>query len=413
VYADVGLQADAREGGARYGLVVGRPSLVDRVRRVDPSRVDLGLTAGAVILGVGSQFASIQHDELYRGTDALAVLLGLVTTLPVYWRRRYPLGSLLVSSVAITVLAVLEYRLNTLPIIVLFLMYAAAAYEPLRRALVGLGAVNLALLVIWLSGAPEFDAAVLGSQMALFTGTWLGGVAMRSRGAAAVARLAEAEERAEAHRQHAARSVAEERLRIAQELHDVVAHSMSVIAVQAGMGVHVIDQQPAEAKQALESISRTSRSTLQEMRRLLGVLRGEDGDRAHVPAPGLGDLPTLVEQVRSTGLPVELTVDGRPTDVPLGVDLSAYRVVQEGLTNVIKHAGPASAVVHVRYEPGEIVVEVCDDGRGAAAAARENGGHGLVGMQERVAVWGGTLDTGPVPGGGYRVLAHLPYGEPA
>jgi signal transduction histidine kinase len=188
---------------------------------------------------------------------------------------------------------------------------------------------------------------------------------------------------------------------------------MSVIAVQAGMGVHVIDDQPDAAKQALESISRTSRSTLQEMRRLLGVLRGEDGERAHVPAPGLGDLPTLVEQVRAAGLPVELTVDGQRAEVPLGVDLSAYRVVQEGLTNVIKHAGVASAAVHVRYQPGEIVVEVSDDGRGAATPARENGGgHGLVGMRERVAVWGGTLDAGPVPGGGYRVLAHLPYAEP-
>jgi signal transduction histidine kinase len=251
----------------------------------------------------------------------------------------------------------------------------------------------------------------MGGEMALFVGAWLGGVAMRSRGAASVARLAEAEERAEAHRQQAARAVAEERLRIAQELHDVVAHSMSVIAVQAGMGVHVIDQQPAEAKQALESISRTSRATLQEMRHLLGVLRGEDGGRAHVPAPGLGDLPALADRVRSAGVPVEVQVDGDATHVPLGVDLSAYRVVQESLTNVIKHAGSAHARVHVRYEPGEIVVEVCDDGRGPMRAARGNGGHGLAGMMERVSVWGGTLDAGPLAGGGYRVLARLPYGD--
>jgi signal transduction histidine kinase len=149
------------------------------------------------------------------------------------------------------------------------------------------------------------------------------------------------------------------------------------------------------------------------MRRLLGVLRGEDGSRAHVPAPGLGELPTLIEQVRATGLPVQVVVDGNPSDVPLGVDVSAYRVVQESLTNVIKHAGPASAIVNVRYQPGEIVVEVSDDGCGAAIAPRENGGHGLIGMRERVAVWGGTLDAGPLAGGGYRVLAHLPYGAPA
>ena len=165
--------------------------------------------------------------------------------------------------------------------------------------------------------------------------------------------------------------------------------------------------------QALVSISQTSRATLQEMRRLLGVLRGEDGGRAHVPSPGLGDLPALAAQVRSAGVPVDLVVDGDATDVPLGVDLSAYRVVQESLTNVIKHAGPAAAVVHVRYEPGEIVVEVADDGRGVNGAVRPNGGHGLLGMKERVAVWGGTLDAGPVAAGGYRVLARLPYGEPA
>jgi signal transduction histidine kinase len=392
---------------------VGSTSLADRVRRVDPRRVDLALTAAAVVLGVGPQLGSLHEGGQYRATDALALVLGLLTTLPVYWRRRQPLAAMLVSSTAITILAVLEYRLVMLPVVVLFLTYSVALYEPVRRALVALVAVFVGLFVIWAAGTPDFDAAGMGGEMALFTGAWLGGIAMRSRGAASVARLAEAEERAEAHRQQAARSVAEERLRIAQELHDVVAHSMSVIAVQAGMGAHVIDQQPTEAKQALVSISQTSRATLQEMRRLLGVLRGEDGGRAHVPSPGLGDLPALAAQVRSAGVPVDLVVDGDATDVPLGVDLSAYRVVQESLTNVIKHAGPATAVVHVRYEPGEIVVEVADDGRGGNGAPRQNGGHGLLGMKERVAVWGGTLDAGPVAAGGYRVLARLPYGEPA
>jgi signal transduction histidine kinase len=390
---------------------VGSASFLDRARRVDPRRTDVVLTAAAVVFGVGPQLASTQPDGQFRGTDALAILLGLVTTLPVFWRRRYPLGALLVSSVGITLLAVLEYRLAALPVVVLFLAYNTAAREPLRRALLALVVVIAGLLLIWLAGTPEFDAAAMGGEMALFAGAWLGGVAMRSRGAASQARLAEAEERAEVHRQQAARAVAEERLRIAQELHDVVAHSMSVIAVQAGMGVHVIDRQPAEAKQALESISRTSRASLQEMRRLLGVLRGEDGGRAHVPAPGLGDLPALVEQVRSAGVQVDVRVDGDASEVPLGVDLSAYRVVQESLTNVIKHAGSARAVVQVRYEPGQIVVEVSDDGRGAASAVRTNGGHGLAGMRERVSVWGGMLDAGPMDGGGYRVLARLPYGD--
>jgi signal transduction histidine kinase len=410
MYADVDLQADASADRDRYLQGVERRGLVGGVTPAGPSFFDLALTAGAVIVGVGALLTA-EDDPAYRDADALAVVLALACAIPLAWRRRRPIPALVTSAAAITILAVLEYPVDPLPIVALFLTYAAAAYEPLRRAQVGLAAVVVALLVILLSGAPEFGPAGFALNLALFTATWLGGLAMRSRAAAAAARLAEAEERAEAHRQQAARSLAEERLRIAQELHDVVAHSMSVIAVQAGMGVHVIEQQPAEAKHALEAISKTSRATLHEMRRLLGVLRGEDGERPHVPAPGLGDLPALVDQVRSTGLPVELTVDGQPEEIPVGVDLSAYRVVQEGLTNVIKHAGRANAVVHVRYEPGTVVVEVSDDGRGAAADRHENGGHGLVGMRERVAVWGGTLDAGPAPGGGYRVLAHLPYGD--
>jgi signal transduction histidine kinase len=190
---------------------------------------------------------------------------------------------------------------------------------------------------------------------------------------------------------------------------------MSVIAVQAGMGAHVIDEQPEQAKQALETISRTSRSTLVEMRRLLGVLRGEDGPRAAAPAPGLDDLDALVEQVRAAGIHVELEVAGRDercsAELPKGIDLSAYRLVQEGLTNVIKHAGPATAKVRVRYGDGAVEIEVTDDGRGGAAT-NGGGGHGLTGMRERVAVWGGTLDVGPSAGGGYHVRAVLPYREP-
>jgi signal transduction histidine kinase len=413
MYADVGLRADAPARDARYRPGVTSRTIAGRLTRRGVSLLDLAIAAGAVFIGVGALLTA-EDDPAYRDPDILAVALAVATTVPLVWRRRAPLPALVVSTAAITLICLREYPVDPLPIAVLFLTYGVAAYASLRRAQIGLAIVVVALLVIWASDPPDFGAAGLSLNLALFIATWLAGLAMRSRAAAAAARLAEAEERAEAHRQQAARSVAEERLRIAQDLHDVVAHSMSVIAVQAGMGAHVIDRQPAEAKQALESISRTSRATLHEMRHLLGVLRGDDGQRAHVPAPGLGDLPALVEQVRSAGVPVELQVDGQPSGVPLGVDLSAYRVVQEGLTNVIKHAGAATAAVHVRYAPGEIVVEVSDDGRGAGATARDNGGgHGLAGMRERVAVWGGTLHAGPVAGGGYRVLAHLPYGEPS
>jgi signal transduction histidine kinase len=217
-------------------------------------------------------------------------------------------------------------------------------------------------------------------------------------------------------RQSAARAVAEERLRIAQELHDVVAHSMSVIAVQAGVGAHVLDDRPEHARAALDAISSIARGTLTEMRRLLGVLRDGDGERSHAPAPGLAELPQLVEDVRAAGVPVTLTVTGCAdgTASNAGVELSAYRVVQEALTNVLKHAGPTEHVeVLIGHAPGSLAVEVVDDGRGAASVNGAPGGHGQLGMRERVTLWGGELSVGPIPGGGYRVKALLPFGDEA
>ena len=388
-----------------------RASIIDRLKGIQPRTIDLLLTFGITFFCVGSLFAeSPIDDEAYRDIDAIAVALGLATTLPLYWRRRYPLGALVVSSIAITVLAAAEYPLNQVPLAIFFLVYANGVYATRPRAMAGVFTVNACLLIIFLSDAPDLDFAATVLNMAVYSTCWLAGQVVHARGAAAAARLAEAEERAEAQRQHSARAVAEERLRLAQELHDVVAHSMSVIAVQAGMGVHVIDQRPDDAKAALEAISQTSRRTLQEMRRLLGVLRDEEGELRHAPAPGLADLPRLIDDVRGTGVPVGLTVEGATDEVPHAVELSVYRLVQEGLTNVIKHAGTATATVTVRCLPSTVEVEVVDDGRGAASANGASG-HGLRGMQERVALWGGSLEAGPRQGGGFRVLAELPYGD--
>ena len=384
---------------------------MNRLKSVDQRLFDGLLTIGLVLLGLASQFGGADEEGL-REIDAVGVLLGLAVTVPVYWRRR-SVVALLVSVVAVTVVAITNYRIGNLALALVVLVYSNGAYATRLRSLLGLAAPNVALVVISLSDPPELDAAGVAQQVTILSGAWLAGQVVRARQATASARIAEAEERAEAQRQVAARSVAEERLRLAQELHDVVAHSMSVIAVQAGMGVHVIEDRPDEAKRALEAISQTSRTTLQEMRRLLGVLRDEDGGRSHAPAPGLAELPRLVEEVRSAGLPVTLNVDGASDGVPHGVELSVYRLVQEGLTNVIKHADRATATVTIRYGHDAVDVEVVDDGRGAAAAANGSaGGHGLVGMRERVALWGGTLDVGPRVGGGYRVSAQLPYGAP-
>ena len=205
-------------------------------------------------------------------------------------------------------------------------------------------------------------------------------------------------------------AVEEERARIARELHDVVAHAMSVIVVQAGAERIVLPPEQQSTRAVLETIERTGRQALGEMRRLLGMMRADEKDLALAPQPSLAFLPDLCEQVRAAGLPVVLQVDGEPGGVPPGVDVSAYRIVQEALTNALKHAGPASARVSVRYLADRVEVEVADDGRGAA---QSDGGHGLLGMRERVAVYGGRFEAGNRPAGGYRVRVQLPLQEPA
>ena len=385
---------------------------LDRLRSLPRLIVD-GVLA-LVLFGLG--VTSVYSQELTDGMDepsGLAALSVLFVCAPVAVRRSQPLLALTASSVAILVHLFADWPEGSLPFVVMFLAYTVGAWEAPRRSGLGLAVVYLTLITLGVSDTAGLDTLGTVANLAFFTVAWTIGVAMRARREAVEARVRTAEERANVERQSAARALAEERLRIAQELHDVVAHSMSVIAVQAGVGAHVLDERPEQARTALEAISATSRGTLTEMRRLLGVLRDSDGERSHAPAPGLADVPQLVDDVRAAGVPVTLTVSGVPdTTTNAGVELSAYRVVQEALTNVIKHAGaPTQVDVAVRHLPGSLAVEVVDDGRGAAVNGAAGDGHGLLGMRERVELWGGELLAGPVPGGGYRVSATLPYGE--
>jgi len=209
---------------------------------------------------------------------------------------------------------------------------------------------------------------------------------------------------AEAEVERARRHVGDERIRIARELHDVVAHSMSVITVQAAYGRLVIDRQPATAREALAVIETTGRETLTELRRVLDLLRGDEPTGAD-PTPGLAGLPRLVEQTASAGVAVQLTIGGEPRALPPGLELSAYRIVQEALTNVVKHAGTDRARVLVGYGPDALVLDITDDGRGGSPTAT---GHGLFGMRERVVLYGGTLCAGPRRDGGFAVNVRLP-----
>ena len=395
--------------------------LLERLRSFDPLAVDSVLAVLFAVAGIATAFGQdIGSDEGVREPSALLVATAVVICAPIAIRRRWPLAALTISAVGVLVYFLVGWPEGSLPLAVLLLTYTVGARCPLRRAVVGLAVPCATIIVLTLSDAPRLDAVDAFGVLAQFSAAWALGVAFRNRRAASDARVREADERAEAERQIAARVLAEERLRIAHELHDVVAHSMSVIAVQAGIGAHVLDEQPEQARAALDAISATSRGTLTEMRRLLGVLRDSNGARSPGPAPGLVDLPQLVDEVRAVGVPAILHVEGTADHVQAGVELSAYRVVQEALTNVIKHAGtPTRVDVAVRYLPRSLVIEVVDDGRGLATRSNDEhpgrppdgSGHGLVGMRERVELWGGELSVGPAPGGGYRVKALLPLGD--
>jgi signal transduction histidine kinase len=216
--------------------------------------------------------------------------------------------------------------------------------------------------------------------------------------------LLQALARDQAARERAA--VADERARLARELHDVVAHSVSTMVVQAEAGGSLLDRDPKGAQDAFASITSSGRQALGELRRMLGLLRSADGEYALGPQPGLAQLRALVEEMRGTGLPVELTIEGEPRPLSAGVDLSAYRILQEALTNTLKHARPARARVTVRYHAEDVELEVLDDGRGCVNGSHR--GHGITGMQERVRLYGGTLETGGSADGGFSVRARLP-----
>jgi signal transduction histidine kinase len=354
-----------------------------------------------------------------RASNALAYLLSAAVTLPLIWHRRHPMIALAVSTWAVVVYALGHF--SAFPGYPLFaLLFGISLHSDRRRAATALVAVATAMCVALALQPPSLvSGSTWVAVLLAVIVAWLSGDNIRSYRIREAA-LRDRAQRLEQEREERARqAVTEERLRIARELHDVVAHAMSVVAVQAGVANHVIDSRPHLARQALDTVEANTRAALVEMRRLLGVLRqADDQTPSLAPAPGLADLPTLVRQLSEVGLTVDLRADDPPPGgVPDGVDLSAYRIVQEGLTNVLRHGGPEARVA-IGYPAGAVEIEVCDDGRPPDRAPRPRGvtegpGHGLIGMRERVAVYGGTLTAGPRPGGGFRLAATLPFGASA
>jgi signal transduction histidine kinase len=352
----------------------------------------------------------------FHPITTLGVLLLVLQIAPLIWKRRAPLAAMLVISAA----TVVFYAGNFLPVTGavpnLIITYSAAAHLERRQSFRTLGIVYLTLILVVAFNAKyqRWSPADLISEGVLMATAWILGDNLRTRRAY----TASVEERAARLEQEqldsASRAVNEERARIARELHDVVAHSVSVMVVQAGAARRVMGRDPDRAADALSSIESSGRQALDELRRLLAMLRHYGDQRpALAPQPTIEDLETLIAQIEEAGLPVTLIVEGQPRHLPSGVDLSVFRIVQEALTNTLKHAGPARATIRVRYEPDHLLLTVTDDGRGLAEQLKsDNGdrvsrGHGLVGMRERVALFDGDLRAGPKPGGGYEVTARL------
>ncbi|MCH0565131.1 MULTISPECIES: sensor histidine kinase [unclassified Streptomyces] len=392
--------------------------LYDFLRR-HPTWVD-GFWA-VVLLGI-SLVAETANPET-TGTSSPVVVLPVVLLLcaTVALRRRWPERMLLlaIGLGAAQVALDVETRVTDFALLVIvYTVAATGARWASRLALAtGLGAATLAQLR-W----PNEHAGVLGNlaivvfQTVPFALAWVLGDSIRTR-RAYYAQLEERATRLEKEREAQAKvAVAAERARIARELHDVVAHNVSVMVVQADGAAYVLDAAPDQAKKALETISSTGRQALAEMRRLLGVLRTGEHQEAgeYVPQPGVEQIEDLVEQCRGSGLPVDFKVEGTARPLPSGVELTAYRIVQEALTNTRKHGGVnAGASVRLVYFDDGLGLLVEDDGKGAPHELYEEGGfdgqgHGLIGMRERVGMVGGTLDAGPRPGGGFRISALLP-----
>jgi signal transduction histidine kinase len=345
----------------------------------------------------------------HRGPLALNILLAAALGLSLLWRRRRPLlmaiGVIAGAAVGAAVLTS-PAGSSAIAVVVIVACYSTGAHLELRRALVGLALMIGTIVVISLIKAPGDLVFPV-----LFFGALPWGVGRVIRSQTALAReLAERADREQAaSEEREARAAATERARVARELHDVLAHNLSVMVIQAAAARRVVDSDPAAAVEAAELIGRTGREALSELRYLFGPVRREDGEELGA-SPGLANLEHLASRAHRAGLTVALHVEGEPITLPPGADMAAYRVVQEALTNTLKHAHGARATVNVRYRPSDVVVEVVDDGGRAAPSDRppDGGGHGLVGMRERVALYGGNLDAGIQPTGGFAVRAQLP-----
>ncbi len=382
----------------------------DAIRR-HPWWTDSLLAFFLTFVSVVSTFVS--RNKAGQSVSVVEVILVPLTTAPIALRRYRPLAVLTVTVGAATLLLLFKSQAQ-FPVGVLVALYTVASRceRPVSIRAAEWAAIPILLAVI-VSNRAHFGRVI--PELAVFAIAWVAGDNIRTRRAY----LAELEARAarlEREREERdQRAVTEERTRIARELHDVIAHNVSVMVVQASAGEEVFDTDPARARESLSAVAATGRAALAELRRLLGVIRTEEGNNAaasYTPQPGIEYLDELVAQVRETGLAVELSVLGQPRPLPEGVGLCAYRIVQEALTNTLKHAQASRARVSVRYVDDALELRVLDDGRGTRPVDNgAGGGHGLIGMRERVALFGGELTAQGHLDHGFEVCARLPLEE--
>jgi signal transduction histidine kinase len=337
--------------------------------------------------------ARFQHSQ---PLDWLATVLVVIAALALVARRTWPLATLAVTAGATSAYLILGYPYGPIQISLVIAVFTVAQRLPLRLSAVAAGLATVALLAHGYVGPSGADPLGVLPFSAWAVVPFAVGVVVR------VTVEANARSRAEQVREYAY----EERLRVAQEVHDVVGHGLAAINMQAEIALHLLPKRPEQAGPALSAISRTSKEALDELRATLAVVRRSDPSGVRAPTPGLARVGDLVDRMTGTGVPVTVEVTGTPRDLPAAVDLAAYRLVQESLTNVLRHAGPASATVQVRHEPEELTVTVTDTGRGQPVP--KAGGHGILGMRERVTALGGTFEAGPGPSGGFRVRGRFP-----
>lgn len=402
---------DAQRRGYRVGMAV-----TARRAALPAWAFDLLLAVGALTFAIAVSAAVADTNPGERPLDGLAYALMAAGAAPLLLRRRWPLA-VLAATVAIDVLYISRvYPGGPGPCVsALVALITVAAQRPARTALLAGGAALAAELFAVLALADESVASgAVVRQFVWITVGLLAGAMLRAQRASVEAIGARAREAERTRAEEARRQLGEERLRIARELHDVLAHSLAMIHVQASTGAHVVARRPEQAEQVLSAIKQASGEALADLRTTVGVLRAdaaEDGGGEREPAgpqPSLARVEELIDGARRTGADVSIDVSGERRRLPAPVDVAGYRIVQEALTNVVRHAAASRVSVALAYEPDGVALTIDDDGRGAASANGD--GHGLSGMRERAALLGGSVEAGPRPGGGFRVRARLPLG---